>query len=87
MEFELNAMTAYDKEEPDLENMISIDPKVEFVNKSKIGNISCYYYKADGIPRIFIGPDWYFFIVILFLTFAFCGINIGVLYQMSQLQY
>jgi len=28
MEFELNAMTAYDKEEPDLENMISIDPKV-----------------------------------------------------------
>ena len=52
--------------------------------KSKIGNIRCYLHKADGTPLIFIGPDWCYFIVIMFLASGFLAINGFMVYQQLQ---
>ena len=27
---------------------------------AKIGNVRCYWHRANGVPRIVIGPEWFY---------------------------
>ena len=67
----------------------STDPEaqVQVVQKphqypAKVGNMYCFLWnKKSGLPRVVIGPHWFFFAVILVLAIAFSAINLGMCYQ------
>lgn len=70
----------------DLEAMVDPPPKiVHKMLRIQIGNLKCYWHDKDGVPQIFIGPEFLYFPVILFLTGGFCVINLGLLYEMSRM--
>jgi hypothetical protein len=70
----------------DLEAMVDPPPKIEQkMFRKRIGNLKCYWHNKEGVPQIFIGPDYLYFSVILFLTVGFCVINIGIMYEMSKM--
>jgi hypothetical protein len=52
---------------------------------AKIGNVRCFWHRANGVPRIVIGPEWFYSFAILFIAIGFSGINIGMMIQMIQL--
>lgn len=47
--------------------------KVQFYRQ--VGQVKCYFHKSNGVPRIFIGPTWYYAALILFMTVFFISIT------------
>ena len=79
MEIEISAVN-------DLEAMVLKDPAPTRVPRKYIGKLKCFLHDANGVPRVFIGPDYPLFLVIAILASAFVGINVGLLFEISKLK-
>ena len=51
----------------------------------KVGNVRVFCFQKDGLPLIYIGPNWPFFFVILALTVMFSGLIMGMVIEMNRL--
>ena len=51
-----------------------------------IGNIRCFWHRSDGVPRIFIGPNYMFFLVLTFFTIFILWVNIKAVCDMIKIR-
>ena len=65
---------------------LECQPRLE-VQKDDVytGRVRTYWVDREGVPRVFIGPHWPYFSVIVFMTLCFCAINIQMMFDMAHL--
>ena len=66
----------------DIETGRRTEFKVEKMRR--VGNLYCYWHDVRGVPRLVIGPQWPFFIVVLGLSIAFAAINLSLVFMTRQ---
>ena len=52
---------------------------------AKVGNVYCFWHRADGVPRITVGPNWKCSAYLFFMLAVFVSIHSGILQELTKL--